>query len=498
MAQFDLQSYRTVDERIAEFYAMCPEGSIRTFLSSKEGPEVIFEARVYRNNEEAIAGIYSSGWSHEVEGRSPVNKTSFVENAECVPLTVPALTRSGWQYYHQLREGDEVLTYDVEAGVLVWDLVQKISTFPSQALVRIGNSRFRADCTPNHKWVIDGKLHAWNARPGKALEKIRLAARFAPRASERVEDAARLGWLFGDCVIRYSKGIASRAEITQAKPENFDMLNSLFGEPRVKARAGVVREWGEERTSTCREAMCWAVPAAETRRILGLFQVNAPHDLPEAVLGMTSEEADAFLDSMQRSDGHKGRYGKTCPHRCTAVQLAMFITGHCTSSVSEATSNSMTTRPCFIVNMHRTGEKYLSEFQETVLPPQDVWCPTTGKGTWVGLFDGRPAITGNTSAVGRALANLGFTGNGKRPSRSEMEKVVRVKEEHEAYLNYIRTQGVKAADDAEITIQGEEHNLKKYVQQNWSTIKERYPVARAVVEAIEASTGESFAKEDAA
>ena len=32
-----------------------------------------------------------------------------------------------------------------------------------------------------------------------------------------------------------------------------------------------------------------------------------------------------------------------------------------------------------------------------------------------------------TSAVGRALANLGFVANGRRPSREEMEKVVRVR-----------------------------------------------------------------------
>ena len=32
-----------------------------------------------------------------------------------------------------------------------------------------------------------------------------------------------------------------------------------------------------------------------------------------------------------------------------------------------------------------------------------------------------------TSAVGRALANLGFTGSSKRPSREEMEKAVRVR-----------------------------------------------------------------------
>lgn len=82
MATFDLESYATVQERIAQFYQDFPDGSIRTFMVVRDGPEVIFEARVYRNPEEAAMGIYTSGWAREVEGKSPVNRTSHLENAE--------------------------------------------------------------------------------------------------------------------------------------------------------------------------------------------------------------------------------------------------------------------------------------------------------------------------------------------------------------------------------------------------------------------------------
>lgn len=82
MAQFDLESYATVQERIAQFYQDFPDGSIRTFMVVRDGPEVIFEARVYRTPEEAAMGVYSSGWAREIEGKSPVNKTSHLENSE--------------------------------------------------------------------------------------------------------------------------------------------------------------------------------------------------------------------------------------------------------------------------------------------------------------------------------------------------------------------------------------------------------------------------------
>jgi hypothetical protein len=82
MANFNLENYKTVQERVAEFYTDFPEGSIRTFMVVRDGPEVIFEARAYRTAEEAAIGVYTSGFAREVEGKSPVNKTSHVENAE--------------------------------------------------------------------------------------------------------------------------------------------------------------------------------------------------------------------------------------------------------------------------------------------------------------------------------------------------------------------------------------------------------------------------------
>ena len=82
MANFDLDSYATVQERVAQFYQDFPDGSIRTFMVRSDGPEVIFEARAYRNAEESAMGVYTSGWAREVEGKSPVNRTSHLENCE--------------------------------------------------------------------------------------------------------------------------------------------------------------------------------------------------------------------------------------------------------------------------------------------------------------------------------------------------------------------------------------------------------------------------------
>jgi hypothetical protein len=102
-----------------------------------------------------------------------------------------------------------------------------------------------------------------------------------------------------------------------------------------------------------------------------------------------------------------------------------------------------------------------------------------------------------SSAVGRALANLGYATDKKRPSREEMLKVARTREDHEALLEYIKAVGPRIPEEAEILIGGKVRSLKGYVRENWTTIKEQFRVARQVVDAVERSTGADFQREAA-
>jgi len=97
-----------------------------------------------------------------------------------------------------------------------------------------------------------------------------------------------------------------------------------------------------------------------------------------------------------------------------------------------------------------------------------------------------------SSAIGRALANLGYSKDAKRPSRAEMLKVHRARQEHEAMLEFIREVGARCEEEREIRVGAGTRNLKAYIRENWPGIKEQYRLARAAIEAIEASTGEQF------
>jgi hypothetical protein len=83
MANFDLEKYKPVQDRIGEFYTDFPEGSILTELVKNEGPEVVFKAYCFRTPEEQRAGVvFAVGYAREIEGKSPVNRTSHLENCE--------------------------------------------------------------------------------------------------------------------------------------------------------------------------------------------------------------------------------------------------------------------------------------------------------------------------------------------------------------------------------------------------------------------------------
>lgn len=86
MAQFDLQSYETVEERHARAIAAHPDlrCEIRnhTTPSDRQSGVWVVEARVYLNAEDQAADLPKAvDWAFEVDGQGMANKTSALENA---------------------------------------------------------------------------------------------------------------------------------------------------------------------------------------------------------------------------------------------------------------------------------------------------------------------------------------------------------------------------------------------------------------------------------
>lgn len=79
MANFNLEDYETVADRIRKFYADHAEGRITTEVIKDDGKTIMIRASVYKGAEEVI---WATGLAEEVRGEGFVNKTSAPENCE--------------------------------------------------------------------------------------------------------------------------------------------------------------------------------------------------------------------------------------------------------------------------------------------------------------------------------------------------------------------------------------------------------------------------------
>lgn len=78
----------------------------------------------------------------------------------CVPLTTQILTRDGWKYYHEVKEGDETIGFNLKTQKEEWTRINKLGTFDEAPLFEIFSinqkTPFRTLCTPEHTWITRG------------------------------------------------------------------------------------------------------------------------------------------------------------------------------------------------------------------------------------------------------------------------------------------------------------------------------------------------------
>jgi hypothetical protein len=75
----------------------------------------------------------------------------------CVPTeTTKALTKEGWKNYEELQIGDQILTFSLQKNLLEFKPILNLHRYENAPtyVVQNGNTGFKFECTPNHKWVV--------------------------------------------------------------------------------------------------------------------------------------------------------------------------------------------------------------------------------------------------------------------------------------------------------------------------------------------------------
>jgi hypothetical protein len=89
MANFDLNSYETVDERLARLHADPRFADVRvvtinhTTPTDRAAKTWVVECRIYLNRADQLDDLpIATGWAFEIDGSGMANKTSALENCE--------------------------------------------------------------------------------------------------------------------------------------------------------------------------------------------------------------------------------------------------------------------------------------------------------------------------------------------------------------------------------------------------------------------------------
>lgn len=406
---FKGKGYALVASRVSAFRAICPRGRITTDILSLENGVVTMKATVYDDDDRELA----NGYAQEKEGASYINKTSFIEN--CVPLDTEILTQNGWKYYYQLKNGENVLSLNMETKKIEYCKLLKVNIHENRPIIELKTSRFETRCTPQHKWIVRSQysdIHKEETLNIKTSEKIVqniLQIDVVPSEMGR-----KLGWLMCDCeIIRTKNGMPSTAYISQSK--HIDDVKELFGEPSTKSKLN--ENWKENYE--------WIIPSDVVRNILGYFNISSYSDLMLSMLTADISDVAGCYQSMMLADGESRGFSSTYLELVEAVQVMCARLGISTGKIKSRLCK-LSTRPVYTLSIKKTDGAWFSEIKIKDIPPTDVWCPTTENGTWFMRQGNFVTLTSNceTSAIGRALGNLGIGSDENISSAEELANAV--------------------------------------------------------------------------
>ena len=251
----------------------------------------------------------------------------------CVPLDSEILTKTGWKTYDALQLGEEILGYNCLADRCEWTPLLAINLLPQRSVHTYECRTLKLRSTAEHRWVCKERTSV----RGKGIECIRKTAK----------------------VQSLDKFNTDALFVQAAKAPDGPGLGPVSIEDYLKRDKGV-----------------------------------------EMVLQMTSGERRAFILGMLYGEGHRKHgnglkissiFSQNPGPVYDAMKLACALEGISTSkgykSAPPATTESfcLLQRPIFRRSL----------VEKAITSLEDVWCPTTGLGTWVMRQDSNITITGN-------------------------------------------------------------------------------------------------------
>ena len=413
---------------------------------------------------EALTGVGAS-WTAgllTLIGRESGGNPNAINLTDCVPLDTMILTRRGWLKHDEVRVGDETIGYNRAHGCSEWTSITRVVHYADAPLTRIGNSRWHATTTGNHRWLSkprivvpkavveetpDGcplcdwpigtrrrgattagglRIHMAKAHGARAIrnadtyatepvfvttdaisarDRLMLAApaRTDGTLDVTTREAAILGWIAGDGYVERDT-YRPTMSISQSKPAMVAALHVLLSDVPHSL-------YIDERPTRMGKVAIgprhvWRIEHNYAQDLLRRAG-HPKHDAVAQVLSMSTDQRTAWLEAMIDADGHRAmKPGYTKPH-VQITQTYGTVLDAITLAVYLAgyrpnVRDRDVSNPAWspAADVFLNGPMVSGNFLGARDAGRgDVWCVTTESGTWTAREDDHVFLTGNSNAV---------------------------------------------------------------------------------------------------
>lgn len=388
----------------------------RVLEDTEEQPEQIqgFGANdqkgTYRMDQKRIFEHYGkrnrrSVWKTSVSSFKGGHFACVDENTEC-------LTKRGWKKYFELKNGEDIASFDMNSEKIKWTKLLNVSTYDYDGyLVEITKPSLNFLMTPNHR-VIHKAL---NSRAKKYTElRIKRADKFSnadkiPIASEwEVNESKReitknmselLGWISSDG--GYNKSNVKIYQSISINKKKVERIRFLLDDLKINygysTRNRLIINQKNNKKKESIEAI-FTINSIDSKKIKEIMPFKRP---TSDFIQESHENINSFLNGFIAGDGHirkdDGRKSIVQKDKETMdiLQMLCFKVGY-SSNLKQRKDKKWV---LYIRKNKFSGVRNTNGKKRAVVDTYYkgvVWCPSTKYTTFVARRNGNIMITGNT------------------------------------------------------------------------------------------------------
>lgn len=327
---------------------------------------------------------------------------------ECVDTETEVLSARGWLRSHEVVQGDEILTLNIDTARSEWKPVNYVYRgWHEGQMHRYATQSIDALCTLNHKWP----------RTDQSLGPIRLVESqnlntnsVLPLARPSDHDPAPIytddlveliGWAVTEGHFRKNPKSPNDTAINigqsrRKNPENCERIRLLL--KRLGAR------WNEHDNHSGYEVSVFSVtgPVATAVRQI----TNHTKHLPtEFILALSASQRQLLADVLVAGDGWStGTSRSFCSSTeslATAFEMLCALDGKPTSRAIRKANTDKRLMDHYVVHEKTYKNSYMQNVGNRPVVEDfvgEIWCPNTDNGTFYARRNGKTYFTGNTSA----------------------------------------------------------------------------------------------------